>query len=479
MDELMSRSIAQLAQLIQGREISPVELTKAALERVNRYDGTLKAFISRYDQDALNQAQLAEREIQAGRYRGRLHGIPIGIKDNLYIKGKTTTMGSKIHKDFVPSYDAGVIDRLTLAGATFLGKTNLHEYALGGTTDNPHFGTCRNPWDLSKTPGGSSGGSAVAVASRMAVGALGSDTSGSIRIPAAICGVVGLKPTYGRVSKYGCFPEAWSLDHVGPIAATVGDASIILDAISGHDHRDPTSLSVPSTHTYKSLSTTIRDLVIGVEEDFFFADVDDEVAGIVSAGIDELRRLGATIKPVRISALRDCEYALTIIDTSETTTVHDPILRSRPSDYGDDVRYLLECGALPSAVDYLQAQQIRRAIKHEFLDVFAGVDAIVAPTLPIKTPNIGELSSISNGAKVDTIESLIRLVGPANLAGLPSLSIPCGVLRGLPVGMQIIGRPLGEQAILNLGAAFESTDPLSGYGPTAFLSRDLPNAGDG
>lgn len=468
-DELMSRPIAELADLIQRKKISPVELTQSAIERADRYDSTLKAFISRYDEDALIQAKAAEREVQRGQYRGRLHGIPLGIKDNFYISGKVTTMGSKIHKDFVPSYDAGIIEKLAQSGAIFLGKMNMHEYALGGTTDNPHFGTCKNPWDLNKTPGGSSGGSAVAVASKMAVAALGSDTSGSIRIPAAICGVVGLKPTYGRVSKYGCFPEAWTLDHVGPIAGTVADAAIMLDAISGHDDRDPTSLSLPATESYESLSTDVSNLVVGVEEDFFFADVDDEVAGIVWAGIDRLRKLGATIKPIKIPTLRNCVYALSIIDTSETTTVHDSMLRSRPSDYGDDVRFLLECGALPSAVDYLQAQQIRRRIKLEFKEVFAGVDAIVAPSLPIRTPNIGELTSTINGTNFDTIDSIIRLVGPANLVGLPSLSVPCGVLGGLPVGMQLIGRPLGEQEILNLGAAFESTEPLNGYQPTAFL----------
>jgi aspartyl-tRNA(Asn)/glutamyl-tRNA(Gln) amidotransferase subunit A len=321
------------------------------------------------------------------------------------MSGKVTTMGSKIHKDSVPSYDAGVIDRLTEAGAIFLGKLNMHEYALGGKTDNPHFGTCRNPWDLSKTPGGSSEGSAVAVASMMAVATLGSDTSGSIRIPAAICGVLGLKPTYGRVSKYGCLPEAWTLDRVGPIARKVAAAAIMLNTISGYDYRDPTSLSLPPTHTYESLSKAISNLVVGVEQYFFFADPDDVVGEIVLAGIDQLRRLGATIKPIKVPTLRNCVYTLTIIDTSETTTVHNSMLRSRPLEYGEDVRFLLECGALPSAVDYLQAQQIRRRIKLEFDEVFSEVDAIVAPTLPIRTPNIGELTPPST-ARATTVSKV-------------------------------------------------------------------------
>lgn len=470
-DELMSLSITQLAPLIRGGEVSPVQLTQAALERANLYDETLNAFISRYDEDALTKAKTAENEIHNGNYRGKLHGIPLGVKDNLFIRGKRTTMGSKIHKNFVPDHSAEVIDRLEEGGAVVLGKTNLHEYALGVTTENPHFGICRNPWNLDKTPGGSSGGSAAAVASRMTSAAIGSDTSGSIRIPAGACGLVGLKPTYGRVSKYGCFPEAWTLDHVGPIAGTVTDSAIMLDAISGHDCKDPASLALPATQTYESLSPEVGNLVVGVEEDFFFDSVDDEIARLVSHGIEELRALGVTVKSVKIPTLRNSVYALTIIDTSETTTVHAFSLRSRPADYGEDVRFLLECGALPSAVDYLQAQQIRMKLKREFEEVFNEVDALIAPTLPIRTPNIGERFSNINGATSDTAESLMRLVGPANLLGLPSLTVPCGHLEGMPVGMQLIGRYLGEQEILNLGVAFESTQWPVDRGPTAYLRK--------
>ena len=471
MDELMSRPISDLSKLIQRKEISPVDLTREALDRIDRFDDTLKAFISRYDDDATAQAQHAEQEIQKGHYRGRLHGIPIGVKDNIYLSGKVTTMGSKIHKDYLPTHNAGVVDKLAEAGAVTLGKSNMHEYALGATTDNPYFGTCRNPWDLDKTPGGSSGGSAAAVASGMALAALGSDTSGSIRIPASVCGIVGLKPTYGRVSKYGVYPEAWTLDHVGPITGTVVDAAIMLDAISGYDAHDQSSLSIPPTKTFDSLTTDVRNLVIGVDEEFFFADVDDDIAAVVTAALDDLRSLGATLKKVKLSSLRNCIWALTIIDTSETTTVHDATLKSRPEDYGDDVRFLLECGALPSAVDYLQAQQLRRIIQMEFDQVFGQVDTLVAPTMPIRAPGVGETTSRINGKIVDTLESLIRLVGPANLAGLPALSVPCGLLDDLPVGMQLIGRPCGEQEILNLGAALESTDPLKGLRPRAYLTQ--------
>ncbi|MDT0262038.1 amidase [Jatrophihabitans lederbergiae] len=467
--DLAALSVAELSVLIASRDVSPVDVVSSALAAVQRHDEKLKAYIDVYGDDALDSAKRAESEIAAGHYRGSLHGIPMAIKDNIYIANRRTTMGSKIHANFVPSSDAGVISRLTGAGAVFLGKANMHEYALGGTTDNPHWGTCRNPWDLSKTPGGSSGGSAAAIASNMAVAALGSDTSGSIRIPAAICGVVGLKPTYGRVSRFGVFPEAWTLDHVGPITRTVRDAALVLDAISGHDPRDPGSLELPPTLTAKSLRDGCEGLVIGVEEDFYFADVDDAVAQSVWDSIDTLRHRGATVQAVSISGLGHTEFALTVIDTSETSTVHHANLRDRPEDFGDDVRLLLECGELPSAVDYLQAQQIRRQLRREVHRTFADVDVLVAPTLGSRTPAVGASTALVNGQQVNAIDSMIRLVGPASLLGLPCLSVPCGLVDGLPVGMQIIGPALGEQKVLDVGNALELTRPLGTHRPTAYL----------
>lgn len=469
--DLLSRPLAEVAKLIKSREVSPAELTRESLAHIDRYDSQLRAFISRYDDTAMRAAQNAEAAIGRGEYRGPLHGIPIGLKDNIFLRGRVTTMGSKIHHDYLPNEDAGVVTKLNTAGAIVLGKTNMHEYALGVTTDNPHFGTCRNPWDLHRSPGGSSGGSAAAVASEMVFAALGTDTSGSIRIPAAACGLVGMKPTYGRVGKSGVFPEAWTLDHVGTLTRSVADAAIMLDAITGHDPHDPASLNMVGTHCAQGLSTDIRGLVIGVEEDYFFADVDDDVARIVRAAIDALSDLGATIKPIKLPRLRHAVWALTIIDSSETTTVHQSMLDSRPQDYGDDVRLLLECGTLPTAVDYLQAQQLRRRIKDEFAAVFTEIDVLAAPTLPIQTPAIGEMASLINGSSTDTVEALMRMVGPGNLVGLPSLSVPCGVLAGMPVGLELIGPPLGEQRVLNVGAAFEATSPLQGLCAAAYLDK--------
>jgi aspartyl-tRNA(Asn)/glutamyl-tRNA(Gln) amidotransferase subunit A len=468
-EDLLLMPLSKVSNLIKERKVSPVELTKLCLDKIDKFNPTLNAFISIYHEEAIQQAKMEETEIFRGKYKGKLHGVPIAIKDNLYFANHVTTMGSKIHKDFIPVHDAGVISRLRSTGAIFLGKTNMHEYALGATTDNPHFGTCRNPWDMSKIPGGSSGGSAAAVAAGLTFAALGTDTSGSIRVPAATCGIVGLKPTYGRVSKYGCFPEAWTLDHVGPLTRTVEDSAIMLDAMSGFDKNDPTCLNLPPTQTFDFIHKDIKNLVIGVEEDFFFAHVDHQVESLVRAGIERLQSLGATLKPVKLPSLENAFWALTIIDTSETTAVHQPMMKTRAADYGDDVRFLIECGYLPSAVDYLQALQLRQHIKLEVAEVFKTIDVLIAPTLPSQTPSIGEVVSVVNGLSVDTIEILMHNVGPGNLLGLPSLSMPCGIVEGMPVGMEFIGAALGEQAVLSTALAFESTNPLNGASPRSHL----------
>ncbi len=470
MSGLAELPLHELAPLLESRQVSPVEVTHETLANIERIDGRVRAYIDVYREDALASAAQAESEIAEGRYRGPLHGVPVGVKDNLSVAGRVTTIGSKIHADFVPDTDAATVGRLADAGSVLLGKLNMHEYALGASTDNPWYGTCRNPWDLGKSPGGSSGGSAAALASGMATVALGSDTSGSIRIPAAFCGIVGFKPTYGRISKFGCFPEAWTLDHVGPMARSVADVALLLDALSGYDQRDPGSLDAAPTTTADTLRTDCAGLTVGVVEDFYFTDVDDEIAGSVRAAIDALQQLGARVESVSLPGLRDTEWALTMIDTAETSTVHRRNLRDRPQDYGDDVRLLLECGELPSAVDYLEAQQLRRHLRDQVQAAFAGVDVLVGPTSPIRTPSVGEATAKLNGRDVDALENLIRLVGPSSLLGLPTLSVPCGLVDGMPVGMQIIGAAGGEQAVLDVGHAYEGTAPLGGRRATAHLA---------
>lgn len=464
-NELAMKPIEELAPLIHSREISPVELTNSVLSQVEKYNKSLNTYLSIYAEEARGDAKKAEKEISQGIYRGSLHGIPMGIKDNIYFKDKITTMGSKIHKNFKPAYDATVIKRLRHAGVIFTGKLNMHEYALGVTTDNPHFGPCRNPWDPNKIAGGSSGGPGAAIAAGMSVASLGSDTSGSINIPSAFCGIVGLKPTYGKVSKYGCFPEAWSLDHIGPMSKTVSDAATILSHIEGFDENDPSSIKTSPVNYQAHLKTDISGMVIGINEDYFFKDVDKLVEQTVRRVVKVLEGMGARIETVDIPALEHAEYALMVTDFSELGTVHHNNIKTRPQDYGEDVRVLIEAGQMFSAVDYLQAQQIRRKLKSDFKKAFQKVDVLLAPSTPAPTPDIGSEFVYINGNEVNLLDNLTRFTGPVNLAGLPSLILPCGFREGMPVGMQLIGPAFEEGKILKIGYAYERSNPLEGKRP--------------
>lgn len=465
MGELNTKSIAQLAPLLRDKQISPFELTEATLAQTDYLNDSLNAYIDIYREEAITAAKMAEEEILQGKYRGPLHGIPIALKDNIYVKGKVTTMGSKIHQDFKPHFDATVVNRLREAGAILTGKLNMHEYALGITTDNPHYGPCRNPWNANKTPGGSSGGSGAAVAAHMATASIGTDTGGSIRIPASACGIVGLKPTFGRVSKYGCFAEAWTLDHVGPMTKTVDDTAILLQALEGFDENDPTSVKVPKAYRLNAYAQDVRQMVIGINESYYFNDIDNDVDLLVRKRIKMLEDMGAKIEAVDIPSLQYCEYALTITDMSEASTVHHHHLKSRPQDFGEDVRPILELGEVPTAVEYLQAQQIRRKLKLEFEKAFTKIDVLIAPTLPIIPPEIGRDVALLNGEKVDLFDNVLRLTSPANFTGLPSLSVPAGLADGMPVGIQLIGDTFEERKILRVGNIIESMNPLEGKTP--------------
>ncbi|GGF94257.1 amidase [Paenibacillus abyssi] len=456
--ELASKSIGELAPLIASKQLSPVELTQTVLKQAEAYNTEINAFI-RIDSDlALESAKKAEAEIMDGSYIGPLHGIPMALKDIFALKGQVSTMGSKIHKDYVADYDATVVANLKEAGAIMTGTLNMHEYAWGGTTNNPHFGPCRNPWNTERIPGGSSGGSGAAVAADMTIASLGTDTAGSIRIPAAICGIVGLKPTHGRVSKYGCFPLSWSLDHIGPMTKTVTDAAIVLQAIAGYDHNDPTTLDVPIPAYADFLTEDIKGMVIGVEESYFFHNIDDEVAAAVRQGIETLKTLGAEIKIVSIPNLKHTMFAEYVTVLGESGAIHHNNLKLRPLDFGEDVRLSLGLAELPSAVDYVMAQQLRRKLILDFDEVFRSIDVLVTPTLPLVAPEIGADFSIVNGKQSPVTDDLIRLTSPSNLAGLPSLTVPCGFSKGLPIGMQLIGKPFDDGTLLKVGYAFERTN---------------------
>jgi len=318
--DLHLKSVEELAPLLQSKALSPVELTKAILDFAEESQPKINAYMAFYREEALSQANEIEKEILQGQYKGMYHGIPMALKDNLYFKDKITTMSSKIHKDFISDYDATVVEKLRDAGVIFTGKLSMHEYAWGITNNNPHYGPVRNPWDLDKIPGGSSGGSGAAVAAGASVASLGTDTAGSIRIPSSACGIVGLKPTHGRVSKYGCYPLAWSLDHIGPMTKTVKDAAGLLEVISGFDHRDPTCIDVPTDNYVQQISGNSKDLVIGINEDYFFKDVDADIEKAVRASIQSLVDQGAKVEVVRIPSLQYAEWAELVTSLSEAET---------------------------------------------------------------------------------------------------------------------------------------------------------------
>lgn len=463
--DLIGKPVEELSKLIKNKSLSPVELTEAILNHTEATEGKINAYMEVYKDEALTDAKKAEKEINNGNYKGMYHGIPMALKDNIYFKDKVTTMSSKIHKDFVSDYDATVVSKLREAGVIFTGKLSMHEYAWGITNNNPHYGAVKNPWNYEKIPGGSSGGSGAAVATGSSVASLGTDTAGSIRIPSSANGIVGLKQTFGRVSKYGVYPLGWTLDHVGPMTQTVKDAAGLLDIIAGFDANDPTSINTPVDQYFSKTTGDVKNLVIGVEEDYFFNKVDSEIEKLVRDGIKKLEEQGAKVKKVKIPVLKYSEWAELITSLSEASSIHHSDMLTRPDDFGHDIRMLFELGELPSAVDYLQAQQVRRQLKQEFNKAFQEVDIIAMPTLPILPNDIGDDWADLNGEKVDLIDNIIRFMGPGNLTGLPALSVPCGFSQGLPVGMQFMGPAFGEAAILNAGYAFEQTNPMNNKKP--------------
>src|SRR5690625_2678893 len=460
--ELLKMTATEAGAAIHEGKVTSVELTQALLDHARALNEQVNAYISFRKEGALADAQLVDEVISAGNIRGPLHGVPMGIKDNIYIGGEVSTMASKIHEDFVSEDDASVVKRMKEAGIVLTGKLNMHEYAWGIDNNSPHFGPVHNPWNLDKIPGGSSGGSGAAVASNGSFTTLGTDTAGSIRIPSAVCGLVGLKPTHGRVAKYGCYPLAWSLDHIGPMSKSVADAAATLQGIAGFDPRDPTAVNVPVDDYLSGLGGDPKGLVIGVEEDYFFRDVDSPIETLVRKQIDELVSRGAMMKEVKIPSQAYAECTELATTLSEASTINHKDLLNRPDDFGDDIRFLFELGELFSSVDFLQAQQARRQLKQEFAAAMQQVDVIIAPSLPVMAPDIGSSTANLNGTEVDLIDNFIRFTGPSNLTGLPALNVPVGLEDDLPVGLQIIGRAFDEATVLRVGSYIEQTDPMQG-----------------
>ncbi|HVB58679.1 MAG TPA: amidase [Candidatus Acidoferrales bacterium] len=451
--ELAFLPVADAARLLRRKNISPVDLVNASLARIERFHPFLNPFLTILAERAQRQARLAEREIHHHGPRGPLHGIPISLKDNFWTRGIRTTAGAKILADFVPERDSEVAARLAEAGAILLGKTNMHEFAYGITSENPHFGPVHNPWAYERISGGSSGGSGVAVATGMGMASMGTDTGGSIRIPAALCGIVGLKPTFGLVSVAGVVPLVQSLDHAGPLARSVVDACILLEAVAGQYPKGTARPDYRKLHANRP-----RKFRLGWPKQYYFERVDGEVRQAIDAAAKKFQTVGARITKISLPHLADSAEPSTNMAMAEATWFHESqgYFPARAGEYGKDVRHRLEAGEKVRAVDYLRAFDAKRALEQDFSAAFQHVDAILAPASPIPAPRIGQ-EEIHIGAKMETVRSL--LVGtsrPANFTGLPAISVPCGFTReGLPVGLQLIGPRWSEARLLAIALAYE------------------------
>ena len=449
-DDLTYLSITEAAERIRSRDLSPLELTEACLARIATVDGKLNAFITLTAEDALASAKTARDEIARGQYSGPLHGIPVALKDIFDVEGVRTTAASKILADNVASEDSAAAKRLRQAGAVLLGKLNLHQFAFGATGRSSDYGPACNPWDTMRVTGGSSSGSGAAVAAGECFAALGTDTGGSIRIPASLCGVVGLKPTFGRVSRAGVLPLSWSLDHVGPLTRTVEDAAIVLPALAGRDDADDWSSSEPVPDYREHIGDGVKGLRIGVPDSFFSDSLLPEIDAAVKEALRVLEGLGAIVEPVTLPYIDDLPNAVTAIMLPEALSYHHKWMAERPEDYADDVRYRLELGATFLAVDYVEAQRFREMAVRDWREqVFSRFDIIAtASTQTTATPI--EASDLS------VVFSLIRLTNPLNLLGGPSISVPCGFSpNGLPIGLQLAGRWWDEATVLRAAHAYE------------------------
>ena len=458
--DLAFASVEQVGKLFRKRKLSPTELTKLILARIDQLNPKLNAYITVTAELALAQAKKAEAELFAPRGRkgqrdrGPLHGIPISLKDNIYTNGIRTTAGSKILSEFVPRHDAVVVRKLKEAGAVILGKTNLHEFAYGVTSNNPHFGPVHNPWDLSRIPGGSSGGSAAAVAAGLCYGSMGTDTGGSIRIPASLCGVVGLKPSWGRISCEGIVPLSPLLDCTGPLARSVSDVAILTGAIYVRAGREPDPAN-PS-----ALGAAPKKFCLGLPRQMFFDALSPEVRSAFDSALGDLCRLGMKTADISIPLLDETEEAGNLIAWAEAALFHrqQGYFPARAADYGDDVRSRLEMGTKVSAVDFLQALEIQKQFVQQLHLALAeaDADAMVVPATPIDAPLLNQETSRIGAHDYPTRALLLRLNRPANLAGTPSLSLPCGFTRaGLPIGLQIMGGVSSESILLRIANSFE------------------------
>jgi aspartyl-tRNA(Asn)/glutamyl-tRNA(Gln) amidotransferase subunit A len=461
--ELNSLGVAEAARRIRAGDVSPVALTAACLERIAALDAQVNAFITVTADEAVYEARRVELELERGDDPGPLAGVPIALKDLFDTAGVRTTAGSKFFAERTPERDAVVVERLRDAGAVILGKLNMHEWALGVRNDNPHYGACHNPSALDRITGGSSGGSAAALAAGMCCGSLGSDTGGSIRIPASLCGIVGLKPTYGRVSTRGVVPLSWSLDHVGPMGRTVTDVAQLLQIIAGRDAADPGSGNASTDDYLAELDDGITGWRIGVINDEWLGELEPEVRAAVRAVIDVLASAGAWIEELDAPDLPDAARLNGLMTTADAAAFHRDRVEQSPGDFGADVLARLRRGAAYGAADYADARRRQTVLRRTFESWFAehggAFDVVVLPATPCTAPRIAGLDPVAMAPV------LTRLTAPFNFTGLPALSVPCGIASdGLPIGLQLVGAPWAERRVLRAGRAYERASTAGSLG---------------
>jgi aspartyl-tRNA(Asn)/glutamyl-tRNA(Gln) amidotransferase subunit A len=463
--DLTDLTLTQAAALLRRKEISPVELASAHLERIQALDGRLNCFITLTPELALEAARRAEAALQAGEMAGPLHGLPLALKDLFETRGVRTTAGSTFFADWVPERDAVVVEKLLAAGAVILGKLNMHEIALGVTNVNPHYGPSRNPWDPERMTGGSSGGSAGALAARLCLGSLGSDTGGSIRIPASLCGVVGLKPTYGRASLRGVVPLSWNLDHPGPMGRSVRDVALLLGVIAGYDPFDPASADIPVEDylaAVKALTggderrtqlegSSLRGTRIALASDEFFTRAVPEVMDAVQKAAQVFSGLGAQVEAVEIPGGRQAALANGLMTTSDAAAFHRERLAEHPQGFGADVLQRLQAGAAYTSSEYILARRTQAEFRRGLERLFERYHLLLTPTTPVAAP------PIEGPDAIEQARLLTRFTAPFNLSGLPALSLPCGFTpQGLPIGLQIVARPWDEARVLAAAACYEA-----------------------
>lgn len=453
-DEVLKWDLATLSQALHSRQLSPTELTKVLLERIETVDPNLNSFITIMSEQAMMCAAEAEKSIMQEVIKSPLHGVPIGLKDLIYTKGIRTTMGSRMYKDFLPSYDATVVTKLQQAGAVIVGKLNTHEFAYGTTGDTSFFGPVHNPYNPAKITGGSSSGSGAAVAAHLCYGTLGTDTGGSIRVPASFCGVVGMKPTFGRVSKWGVYPLSPTLDHVGPMTKTVRDNAIMLNVLAGYDEKDPYSVNLEPEDFTQKLEGGLQGYVIGVPSTFFFEQIDDEIAARIEQVLSIYQRLGASVRPVDIEQMDSILQAQRTVLSCEAYATHR--FHIDKEGWTTEVKNRLQTGEDLKAFEYLEALEIKKRAIQSFNKVFEQVDVLLTPNTPVLQSDIYEREVEVNQQKMHIFSVLNKLTSPSNLTGLPCISVPCGFSsNGLPLAFQLTGRALNESLLYRIAYAFE------------------------